>query len=131
MATAIEIGAIGFALLLLLFGQRILGSLRALAANAVGGVATLLAASWFGFGVVLSPVTLAITALAGIPGAILVLLLAYGGVAFIPPEAGEAGSIFVDRALHNLDRLIEDASEFVEFMSESDAENASETVIDG
>jgi len=63
--------------------------------------------------------TLLITALAGVPSAILVLLLAYGGVAFVPPGTGEAGSILVEQASQNLDRLLSAFGEFVEFMNES------------
>jgi uncharacterized membrane protein len=93
MVDAIAIGAVVLAIGGLLFARQILSSVKMLAANAVGGIITLIVASWFGFGVSISTVTLAITALAGIPGALLVVLLAHGGVAFVPPGTGEAGGI--------------------------------------
>lgn len=131
MVTVIELGVFVLAVLLLVFGRQILSSLRALTANAVGGVVTLFAASWLGFGVALSPLTLVITALAGIPGAVLILLLAYGNVAFVPPGVENAGNILANRALENFDQLVEGGSKFVEFVNESSNESGSETSIDG
>jgi TM2 domain-containing membrane protein YozV len=119
MVDAITVAVLAIAVVALVFARQILGSLKMLAANAVGGVLTIMVASWFGFGVALTPMTLLITALAGVPGAILVLLLAYGGVAFVPPGAGEAGNILVEQASQNLDRLLSGFGEFVEFVNES------------
>jgi hypothetical protein len=119
MVDAITITMFAIAVVALIFARQILGSFKMLAANAVGGVLTIMVASWFGFGVALTSVTLLITALAGVPGAILILLLAYGGVAFVPPGAGEAGSILADQAAQNLDRLLNTFDEFVDFVNES------------
>jgi uncharacterized membrane protein YgaE (UPF0421/DUF939 family) len=79
MVDAIAIGAVVLAIGGLLFARQILSSIKMLVANAVGGIIALIVASWFGFGVSISTVTLSITALAGIPGALLVVLLAHGG----------------------------------------------------
>ncbi|EMA43584.1 MULTISPECIES: pro-sigmaK processing inhibitor BofA family protein [Halococcus] len=123
MVDGFTLGVLAIAVVALVFARQILGSLKMLAANAVGGVLTIMVASWFGFGVALTPTTLLITALAGVPGAILVLLLAYGGVAFVPPGAGEAGSILVDQAAQNLDRLLSAFGEVVDFVDESSSSN--------
>lgn len=119
MVDAITVAVLAIAVVALVFARQILGSLKMLAANAVGGVLTIMVASWFGFDVALTPMTLLITALAGAPGAILVLLLAYGEVAFVPPGAGEAGSILVEQASQNLDRFLSAFGEFVDFVNES------------
>lgn len=121
MVDAITIAMFAIAVVALIFTRQILGSFKMLAANAVGGVLTIMVASWFGFGVALTPVTLLITALAGVPGAMLILLLAYGGVAFVPPGAGEAGSILADQAAQNLDQLLSGFGEFIDFVNESSA----------
>lgn len=107
---AIEIGVLVLAIVGLLFFRQILGSIKLLAMNAVGGIIVLLIAEWIGFGIELTPLTVAITAIAGIPGALLILLLAYGGFAFTP-EAG-AGSVFVEQATEFLDRIINEMQEF-------------------
>ena len=57
-------------------------SLRVLAVNAVVGLVVLLVANVVGLGVQISLVTLLICAILGIPGAILVILLAVVDVAF-------------------------------------------------
>ena len=57
-------------------------SLRALAVNAVVGLVVLFVANVVGLGVQISLVTLLVCAILGIPGAILVILLAVLDVAF-------------------------------------------------
>lgn len=57
-------------------------SLRALAVNAIVGLVILLIANAIGLGVQISIVTLLICAVLGVPGAILVILLALLDVAF-------------------------------------------------
>lgn len=74
--------------------------------NAVVGIITLIVASWFGFGVVLTPLTLAVTALAGVPGAILVLLLSHGGIAFMPAGASGSGQLFADQFANISSQLV-------------------------
>jgi inhibitor of the pro-sigma K processing machinery len=57
-------------------------SLRALAVNAVVGLVILLIANAVGLGVQISLITLLVCAVFGIPGAILVILLAVLDIAF-------------------------------------------------
>lgn len=95
MITPIEIGLLVLAVIAILFARRILASIKTLVVNAVVGIVVLIIANWFGFGVPVTPLTLAITALAGVPGAILILLLSYGGIAFMPH--GESGQLFADQ----------------------------------
>ena len=57
-------------------------SLRALVVNAVVGLLILFVANVIGFGVQISIITLLICAIFGVPGAILVILLAALDVAF-------------------------------------------------
>lgn len=96
MPIPVELGVIVLAVVGLLFLKRIIGSLRALAANAVGGIATLLIANWFGFGIPLTPLTIGVAVLAGIPGALLVVLLSIGGIAFVSPGAEEISQMLAD-----------------------------------
>lgn len=126
MVDAIEVGVLLLAVVGLIFARQILSSIKMLAMNAVTGILTLMIASWFGFGITVTPLTLAITALAGIPGAILVLLLSFGGVAFAPPGTGEAGQILADQASQNLDQLIQQLGEFTEFVESSSGGNGTE-----
>jgi hypothetical protein len=121
MVDVIAIGAVVLAIGGLLFARQILSSIRMLVANAVGGIITLIVASWFGFGVSISAVTLVITALAGIPGAILVVLLAHGGVAFVPPGAEDAGGILAGQAAENLQGLLDTFREFAGFVEKANS----------
>ena len=57
-------------------------SLRALAINAVVGLVILFAANVLGLGVQISIITLLVCAILGVPGAILVILLAVFDIAF-------------------------------------------------
>ncbi|MDZ7702320.1 MAG: pro-sigmaK processing inhibitor BofA family protein [Halobacteriales archaeon] len=83
--------ATGFELLLLaavvaaLFGvHRVIKTVKPLVVNAVVGLVVLLVANALGFGVAVTPVVVLIVALAGLPGAILVILLAQLGLLFQP-----------------------------------------------
>jgi inhibitor of the pro-sigma K processing machinery len=58
-------------------------SLRALAVNAVIGLVVLLIANAVGLGVQISLLTLLVCAIFGVPGAILVILLAVLDIAFV------------------------------------------------
>ena len=62
-------------------------SLRALAVNAVVGLIILFIANVVGLGVQISLITLLVCAVFGIPGAILVILLAVLDVAFVAAVA--------------------------------------------
>lgn len=57
-------------------------SLRALVANAIVGLVVLILANLVGLGVQISLITLAVCAVFGVPGAILVILLALTDIAF-------------------------------------------------
>jgi hypothetical protein len=106
MVTPVEIGVVVLAVAGLLFARRILSSVKALAMNAITGILTLIIASWFGFGVSLTPIALAATALAGIPGAILILFLSHGGIAFLPAGASESGQLFVDQVTNTIEQAV-------------------------
>lgn len=121
MVDTIAIGAIVLAVGGLLFARLILSSVRMLVANAVGGIITLIVASWFGFGVSISAVTLAITAIAGILGALLIVLLAHGGMAFVPPRTSEAGGILAEQAAENLQGLLDTFREFAGFVEKANS----------
>lgn len=58
-------------------------SIRALVANAIIGLVLLLIANAIGLGVEISVLTLLICAVLGVPGAVLVILLAQFNVAFM------------------------------------------------
>ncbi len=84
MVTTVELGVVLVAIVLLLGGYRVINAITPLIANAVGGLFALVLAAVFGFGVEITPIVLLIVAIGGIPGAILVVVLAYLGVAFVP-----------------------------------------------
>lgn len=84
MVTGLELAVLAVALVLLLGAARILQAVRPLIVNAVVGLLVFLAASWFGIGVEINWLTLAVVAIGGLPGAILVVLLSVFGVAFTP-----------------------------------------------
>ncbi|WP_049998071.1 pro-sigmaK processing inhibitor BofA family protein [Halococcus sediminicola] len=84
MVTGLELAVLAVALVLLLGAARILQAVRPLIVNAVIGLLVFLAASWFGIGVEINWLTLAVVAIGGLPGAILVVLLSVFGVAFTP-----------------------------------------------
>jgi len=82
MVTTLEI-ALLVAVLALLFGAyTVIKTVKPFIVNAVVGVLVLVVASFLGIGVEITPVAVVICAVGGIPGAILVLLLAYTGIAF-------------------------------------------------
>ena len=84
MVTGLELAVLAVALVVLLGAARILQAVRPLIVNAVIGLLVFLAASWFGIGVEINWLTLAVVAIGGLPGAILVVLLSVFGVAFTP-----------------------------------------------
>ncbi|WP_122088988.1 pro-sigmaK processing inhibitor BofA family protein [Halalkalicoccus subterraneus] len=84
MVTGLEIAVLVAVLVLLLGSYRVIHTVRPFIVNAVVGLVVLLLASTFGFGVEITPIVLVIVAIGGVPGALLVVLLAYVGLAFSP-----------------------------------------------
>lgn len=84
MVTTLELGALVVVLAFLLGGYRIINAVKPFIVNTVVGLLALLLAAAFGFGVEITPIVLLIVAIGGVPGAILVVLLAYLGFAFAP-----------------------------------------------
>ncbi len=82
MVTTTEIAILVIALALLFGAYRIIRAVKPFIINAVVGVIVLLIASFLGLGVEITPIAVLICAVGGIPGAILVILLAYTGIAF-------------------------------------------------
>lgn len=82
--TGLEL-AVLLLLLAFVFGAyRIIRTVKPFIVNAVVGLLVLLVLSWFGFGVEITPVVVLIVAVGGVPGALLVVLLAYLGIVFAP-----------------------------------------------
>lgn len=85
--TTLEL-AVLLALLVLLFGSySVIRTVKPFIVNAVVGILVLLLFGVFGLGVEITPLVLLVVAIGGIPGAILVVLLAYLGLAFVPAVA--------------------------------------------
>jgi hypothetical protein len=82
MVTPIEIGLLVVALIGLYVAFKLLKNAKALAVNAIVGLVVLVAANLLGVGVEISLLAVLICAVAGLPGAILVVLLALLDVAF-------------------------------------------------
>lgn len=83
MVTPIEIGLVLAAIVALFIAYRLLKTAKALAVNAIIGVILLVAANFLGLGVEITVWAVLVCAIAGIPGAILVALLAYLDIAFV------------------------------------------------
>lgn len=82
MVTTLEV-ALLIGVLALLFGAyRIIKAVKPFIVNAIVGVVVLLVASWLGLGVEITAIAVLICAVGGIPGALLVILLAYLDIAF-------------------------------------------------
>ncbi|WP_336342989.1 pro-sigmaK processing inhibitor BofA family protein [Halalkalicoccus ordinarius] len=84
MVTVLELGVLVFAIALLLGSYRVIDAVRPFVVNAVVGLVVLILAAFFGYGVEITPIVLLIVAIVGLPGAVLVVLLAYLGIAFTP-----------------------------------------------
>ena len=82
MVTTLEIGLLVVALAVLFGAYTLIKAVKPLVVNAIVGVVVLVIASFLGIGVEITPIAVLICAVAGIPGAILVILLAYTGIAF-------------------------------------------------
>ncbi|MDL5363586.1 pro-sigmaK processing inhibitor BofA family protein [Halalkalicoccus sp. NIPERK01] len=84
MVTGLEVAVLAAVVVLLLGSYRVIHTVRPFIVNAVVGLVALILASVFGFGVEITPIVLLIVAIGGVPGAVLVVLLAYLGIAFTP-----------------------------------------------
>ena len=83
MVTLVEVGLLALAVIAVIVGYRILKNATALVVNAIVGVLVLALANFLGLGVQISPVAVLVCAVAGIPGAVLVILLSLLDVAFV------------------------------------------------
>ncbi|MFB6073290.1 MAG: pro-sigmaK processing inhibitor BofA family protein [Halobacterium sp.] len=84
MATTLEL-ALAVAVLVALFGAyRVIRAVKPFVVNAVVGLFVILVAQFLGAEVAVTPLALLVVAVGGFPGALLVILLAYLGVAFAP-----------------------------------------------
>lgn len=95
MVTTTEIALLLLVLALLFGAYRILKTVKPLVVNAIVGVIILFVANVVGFGVQITPIAVLVCAIGGVPGAVLVILLAYLDVAFAatlaPLAAGLVG----------------------------------------
>ncbi|MDR5656048.1 pro-sigmaK processing inhibitor BofA family protein [Halodesulfurarchaeum sp. HSR-GB] len=90
MATPIELGLLLAVAVAVIAAYLVLRALKPFIINAVLGLLVLLVAGVLGFEVAITPIVVLVVAIGGIPGAILVLLLAYFGILFGPAAAGLA-----------------------------------------
>ncbi|WP_435334579.1 hypothetical protein [Haloarchaeobius sp. TZWWS8] len=91
MVTTVELAVLVLALAFLVGASRIVRTVKPFVVNAVVGLLVLLVAAWFGLGVTVTPLVLLVVAIAGGPGALLVILLHVFDIAFVlGPVAGVA-----------------------------------------
>ncbi|MCU4716997.1 pro-sigmaK processing inhibitor BofA family protein [Halapricum hydrolyticum] len=84
MVTPIEVGLVLVLLALLVGAYKIVKAVKPFVWNAVVGlIVFVLADLLFGLSVAITPLTLLVVAIAGVPGALLVILLSYLEVAFV------------------------------------------------
>ena len=83
MVTTTELALLVLLLALVLGAYRVVRLVRPFIVNAVVGLVVLLAASSLGLGLEITPMAVLVCALGGLPGALLVGLLAYLDVAFV------------------------------------------------
>jgi hypothetical protein len=82
MVTTTEIALLALVLALLFGAYRIIQTVRPLVVNAIVGVIILLIANFVGLGVQITPIAVLVCAVGGVPGAVLVILLAFLDIAF-------------------------------------------------
>jgi hypothetical protein len=82
MVTTTEIALLALVLLLLFGAYLTVRAIKPLVVNAIVGVVILVVANVAGLGVAITPIAVLVCAVGGVPGAILVTLLAYFDVAF-------------------------------------------------
>ena len=87
MATPVELGLLIAVVAVVIVTYLVLRALKPFIVNAVLGLLVLAIAGVLGFEVAVSPIVVLIVAVGGIPGAILVLLLAHFGILFGPAAA--------------------------------------------
>ena len=87
MVTLVEVGLLALAVIAVIVGYRVLKNAKALVVNAIVGVLVLALANFLGLGVQISLVAVLVCAVAGIPGAVLVILLSLLDVAFVAAVA--------------------------------------------
>ncbi|MDZ7850012.1 MAG: pro-sigmaK processing inhibitor BofA family protein [Halodesulfurarchaeum sp.] len=80
MATPIELGLLLLVAVAVIVAYLLLRAIKPFIINAVLGLVVLLLAGFLGFEVAITPIVVLIVAVGGIPGALLVLLLAYFGI---------------------------------------------------
>jgi hypothetical protein len=84
MVTPIEVGLVLIVLALLFGAYKVVKAVKPFVWNAVVGlIVFLLADLLFGLSVAVTPLSLLVVAIAGLPGALLVILLSYFQVAFV------------------------------------------------
>lgn len=84
MVTPPELGVLAVVVVALLIAYTLLKVVKPFIVNAVIGLVILLVAGFFGFGVNITWIVVLVVAIGGIPGALLVLILAQFGVLFEP-----------------------------------------------
>ena len=82
MVTTTEIALLLLVLVLLFGAYTVIKTIKPLIINAVVGLIILVVANVAGLGVAIMPIAVLVCAVGGVPGAILVILLAYFDVAF-------------------------------------------------
>ena len=87
MVTLVEVGLLALAVIAVIVGYRVLKNIKALVVNAIVGVLVLALTNFLGLGVQISLVAVLVCAVAGIPGAVLVILLSLLDVAFVAAVA--------------------------------------------
>ncbi|MFW5965796.1 MAG: pro-sigmaK processing inhibitor BofA family protein [Halodesulfurarchaeum sp.] len=84
MATPIELGLLVAVAVAVIVLYVLLRAIKPFVINAVLGLLVLAVAGFLGVEVAITPIVVLVVAIAGIPGALLVLLLSYFGVLFAP-----------------------------------------------
>jgi hypothetical protein len=84
MVTGLELALLVLVIVALVGAHRAIKTVKPLIVNAVVGLIVLWLAGVVGYGVAITSIVVLIVALGGVPGAVLVLLLAHLDVAFQP-----------------------------------------------
>ena len=84
MVTTTELALLALVVAAVLGAHRVIKTVKPFVVNAVVGLVVLLLANLVGFGVAVTPVVVLVVALAGVPGAVLVILLAHLDLLFTP-----------------------------------------------
>jgi len=84
---ALELALVVLVLAALFGAYWVIRAVKPFVVNAVVGLVVILLAQALGASVAVTPLALLAVAIAGFPGALLVILLAYAGVAFAPAVA--------------------------------------------